>query len=216
MRSVRYKPVAFALLFFLGLAPAASAQQGKQKKHEKQDKDRNVWSYDGGVFFETDGSLPNGPCFRVHGHMTSDDFFNGLKRIDTDQTTLFQRGNETLTKFPDSVIVVFSIRDQFCAAGVQQVGTRPYLTEKVIDELRLSIYWKDGVDLSPVKGVKEVNTRVDRIEPYATSLAADLPARYEWSYQLVVPSAGVSLMDSLAFVFRTPDGRIAARVAARL
>ena len=216
MQSVRYKPVAFALLLFLGLVPGASARQAKHKKPEKQDKDRNVWSYDGGVFFETDGSLPNGVCFRVHGQMTSGDFFNGLRRIDTDQTTVFQRGIETVTEFPDSVMIVFSIRDQLCLPGVQQVGTRPYLTGKMIDELRLAIYWKHGVDLSPVKGVKEVNSRVDRIQPYATSLAADLPARYEWSYQLVVPSAGVPLMDSLAFVFRTPDGRIAARVAARL
>jgi len=216
MPSVRYKPIAFVLLFVLALAPGASAQQVKHKKHEKRDKDRNVWSYDGGVFFETDGSLPNGVCFRVHGQMNADDFFNGLKRIDTDQTTVFQRGDETLTKFPDSVTVSFSIRDQFCPAGVQQVGTRPYLTEKMIEELRLSMYWKHGVDLSPVKGVKEVNSRVDRIQPYAASLAADLPPRYEWLYQFAVPSAGVSLTDSLAFVFRTPDGRIAARVAARL
>ena len=216
MPSVRYKPIAFVLLFVLALAPGASAQQVKHKKHEKRDKDRNVWSYDGGVFFETDGSLPNGVCFRVHGQMSSDDFFNGLKRIDPDQTTVFQRGDETLTKFPDSVTVSFSIRDQFCPAGVQQVGTRPYLTEKMIEELRLSMYWKHGVDLSPVKGVKEVNSRVDRIQPYAASLAADLPPRYEWLYQFAVPSAGVSLTDSLAFVFRTPDGRIAARVAARL
>ena len=216
MPCVRYKPIASALLFFLSLAPSVSAQGAKHKKHEKQDRDRNVWSYDGGVFFETDGSLPNGVCFRVHGHMTSDDFFDGLRRIDTDQATVFQRGKETVTKFPDSVTVFFSIRDQLCPAGVQQVGARPYLTEKMIDELRLAIYWKHGVDLSAVKGVKEVNSRVDRIQPYATSLAADLPARYEWSYQLVVPSAGVSLIDSLAFVFRTPDGRIAARVAARL
>lgn len=216
MQSVRYKPIALALLFVLSMAPGLSAHQAKHKNHEKPDKDRNVWRYDGGVFFETDGSLPNGVCFRVHGHMTSDDFFNGLRRIDTDETTVFQRGNETVTKFPDSVVVSFSIRDQLCPAGVQQVGTRPYMTEKMIEELRLSIYWKQGVDLSPVKGVKEVNSRVDRIQPYATSLAADLPARYEWSYQFVVPSAGVPLLDSLAFVFRTPEGRIAARVAARL
>jgi hypothetical protein len=216
MLFVRYKPITLALLFLLGLAPSAPRQQSKNKKHEKQDKERNVWRYDGGVFFETDGSLPNGVCFRVHGQMTSDDFFNGLRRIDSDQATVFQRGSETVTKFPDSVVVSFSIRDQLCPAGVQQVGTHPYLTEKMIGQLRLSIYWKHGVDLSPVKGVKEINSRVDRIPPYATSLAADLPARNEWSYQLVVPSAGVSLMDSLAFVFRTPDGRIAARVAARL
>ena len=216
MQSAGYKTIALALLFFLGLAPGAPPQQAKHKKHEKLDKDRSVWSYDGGVFFETDGSLPNGVCFRVHGQMSADDFFDGLRRIDTDQATVFERGNETVTKFPDSVTVSFSIRDQLCPAGVQQVGTRPYLTEKMIAELRLSLYWKHGVDLSPVKGVKEVNSRVDRIEPYAASLAADLPARYEWSYQFAVPSAGVSLMDSLAFFFRTPDGRIAARVAARL
>lgn len=216
MPSARYKPIALALLLSLGLAPGASPRQASHKKHEKPVKDRNVWSYDGGVFFETDGSFPNGACFRVHGRMSSDDFFNGLRRIDTDQTTVFERGKETVTKFPDSVTVSFSIRDQLCPAGVQQVGARPYLTEKMIEQLRLSIYWKHGVDLSLVKGVKELNVHEDRIEPYATSLAAELPPRYEWSYQFVVPSAGVSLMDSLAFVFRTPDGRIAARVAARL
>ena len=216
MQSAGYKTIALALLFFLGLAPGAPPQQAKHKKHEKLDKDRSVWSYDGGVFFETDGSLPNGVCFRIHGQMISGDFFNGLKRVDTDQSTVFQRGNETVAKFPDSVTVSFSIRDQLCPAVVQQVGTRPYLTEKMIGELRLSLYWKHGVDLSALKGVQQVNSRVDRIQPYAASLAADLPARYEWSYQFVVPSAGVSLMDSLAFVFRTPDARIAARVAARL
>jgi hypothetical protein len=216
MPSVRYNPIALALLFFLNTAPRAYAEQAKYKQHEKADKGRNVWSYDGGVFFETDGSLPNGVCFRIFGQMSSGDFFDGLKRIDTDQSMVFRRGNETVTKFPDSVTVSFSIRDQFCFAGVQQVDTRPPLTGKMIEELRLSLYWKHGVDLSPVKGVQEVNSRVDRVQPYAASLAADLPARYQWSYQFAVPSAGVSLMDSLAFVFRTPDGRIAARVAARL
>jgi len=86
----------------------------------------------------------------------------------------------------------------------------------MIDELRLSIYWKHGVDLRPVKGVKEINARIDRKQPYATALTAELPPRYEWSFEMDVPSADVPLMDSLAFVFRMPDGRIAARVAARL
>jgi hypothetical protein len=67
-----------------------------------------------------------------------------------------------------------------------------------------------------VKGAKEIESRVERIQPYATSLAGELPARYEWTFEFVVPSAGVPLMDSLAFVFRTADGKIAARVAARL
>ncbi len=216
MRSDHHKLIVVAMPLFFLVVSGASAQQAKHKPHNKREKAKNVWSYDGGVFFETDGSLPNGTCFRISGRMSSDDFFNGLRRIDTDQATIFQRGTETLTKFPDSVTISFTIRDQLCPSGVQQVGTRPYLTQKMIDDLRLGIFWKHGVEMHPVKGVTEINSRVDRIQPYATSLAGDLPARYEWSYQFVVPSAGVSLMDSLAFVFRTPDGRIAARVAARL
>lgn len=213
MRSAGSKMVLFVLLSFFSLAPNASAQQTKHSKHEGHDQ--TIWNYEGGVFFETDGSLPNGVCFRIHGRMISGDFFDDLKRIDTHESTVFQRGGETVTKFPNSVTVLFTIRD-FCAAGVQEMGTRPYLTQKMVDDLRLTIYWKRGVDLKPVKGVKEIDARVDRIQPYAASLAAELPPRYEWSYELVVPSAGVSLMDSLAFVFQTPDGRIAARVAARL
>src|SRR2546421_8860741 len=117
MSLLDYKIAGAAFLIFLGCAPGVSLTEEK--------RDKSVWNYDGGVFFETDGSLPNGVCFRVHGQMSSGDFFNGLKRIDTDQSTVFQRGNETVTKFPDSVTVSFSIRDQLCPAGVQQVGTRP-------------------------------------------------------------------------------------------
>ena len=213
MRSASYKPVLCVLACFFFLLPGAAAQQTRRSKQDGHDQ--TVWNYDGGVFFETDGSLPNGACFRIHGRMSSGDFFDNLKRIDTDEATIFRRGSETVTKFPDSVTISFSIRD-FCPAEVQQMGTRPFLTQKMVDDLRLAIYWKHGVDLQPVRGVRESNARVDRIPPYATSLAAELPPRYEWSYELEVPSAGVSLMDSLAFVFRTPDGRIAARVAARL
>lgn len=214
MRSAFSKPVLLVGLLFLFLAPCVSGQASRHGKHDGHDK--TVWNYEGGVLFETDGSLPNGVCFRIYGVMNSGEFFDGLKRIDTDDGTQFRLGTETVTKFPDSVTVSFSIRDQLCPPGVQQIGTRKYMTQKMIDELRLSLYWKHGVDLKPVKGAEEVASHVDRIQPYATSLTAELPARYEWTFEFTVPSAGAPLMDSLAFVFRTPDGHIAARVAARL
>ena len=214
MQDAIHKPGAVALLIFLCMAPFSAAEQTKHGKHDG--KEKSVWNYDAGALFETDGSFPNGACFRITGRMSAGEFFDGLKRIDTDQGTTFRRGMETLTQFPDFVTVVFSIRDELCPGGLQQVGTRTYLTQKMVDDLRLSIYWKHGVALKLVKGVKEMGARVDRIQPYATSLAAELPPRYEWSFEMEVPSAGVPLMDSLAFVFRTPDGHIAARVAARL
>lgn len=214
MRCGSSKPVLFVPLLFLFLVPCVSAQAARHGKHDGHDK--TVWNYEGGVLFETDGSLPNGVCFRIYGIMNSGDFFDSLKRIDTDDGAQFLLGKETVTKFPDSVTVTFAILDQLCPAGLQQVGTRKYMTQKMIDDLRLSLYWKHGVDLQPVKGAKEIASHVDRIQPYATSLSAELPARYEWTFEFAVPSDGVSLMDSLAFVFRTPDGKIAARVAARL
>jgi len=212
------KTAALVILSFSCLAPSALASQHKQSQHKQnqQLKEKTVWNYDGGVFFETDGSLPNGVCFRISGRMNSQDFFDNLKRVDSEESTIFRHGSESVTQFPESVIISFSIRDQSCPTGVQQVGTRAYMTQKMMDSLRLSIYWKHGVDLRPAKNSKLMNARVDHINPYATALAAELPPRYEWSYDLSVSSAGVPLSDSLVFVFRTPDGRIAARVAARL
>jgi len=218
MRSRTYKAAAALLFSFFCFVPAASTNQHKQNQSQqsKHPEEKIVWNYDNGVFFETDGTLPNGVCFRISGQMTSPDFFDDLKRVDTEAGTVFRRGQETITQFPDSVSVSFAIRDQLCPAGIQQIGARTYMTQEMMDSLRLSIYWKHGVDLHPTKNIKVLSARTDRIRPYAASLAAELPRRYEWSYELVVPSEGVSLSDSLAFVFRTPDGRIAARVAARL
>lgn len=208
-----YITASFTTLSLLLLAPGASTGQHKQNqlKHEK-----NIWNYDGGVFFETDGSLPNGVCFRVYGRVTSEDFFDNLKRVDTDEGTIFRRDTKTVTRFPDSLTVSYTVRDQACPSGIQKVGSRAYMTQEMMENLHLSIYWKHGVELRPIENIKLLDTRVDRINPYAAALAAELPRRYEWSYVLSVPSVGVSLSDSLVLIFRTPDERIAARVAARL
>lgn len=196
------------LLIFLGCAPAAPLKQSG--------RDKSVWNYDGGVIFATDGSLPNGVCFRVNGEVNAGEFFEHLKRVDNEHGTVFLRGTETVSEFPHALDVVFAIRDEPCTPGLREIAPRTYLTREMMSHLQLSIYWKHGVDLRPVKDVTEVETRVERITPYAKELAAELPQRFEWSYQLAVPSSGVPLTDSLVFVFRTDRERIVARVAARL
>ena len=208
MRFFQIKAAGLSLLCFLLLVPAASTGQFK--------RDKNIWNYDGGVIFATDGALPNGVCFRVSGDVNAADFFNNLKRIDDEHGTVFRRGTELVSEFPETLDVSFSIRDQPCTPGLREVAPRTYLTREMMSRLQLSIYWKHGVDLRLVKDVKEVETRVERIVPFARSLAAELPVRFEWSYQLLVPSARVPLTDSLVFVFRTNEERVAARVAARL
>ena len=193
----------------LCLAPAFA-----QPPHE-----RSVWNYDGGVVVVTNGSIPNGPCFRIRGRVGAPGFFDHLKRIDTDTGTTFRHGAETVTEFPDEVVLSFVVHDwydQTCPPKVQNTSSSPYLTRAMMSSLDLYLYWKRGVELRPIRGVQQKYFSVDPVIPYAVADARDLPEKLEWSYQYVIPSKGVPLTDSLVLVLRAADGHIAARVAARL
>jgi hypothetical protein len=207
-------------LFSLALAASfvflpASAQSQKKSKHPKAPAPK-VENYYGGVFLVGDGGIPNGACFRINGRITSADFFNGLKSYESDDGTIFRIGTKEVTQFPDKLLLSLTIRDQPCAFGLQPVGTGSYLTKEVMSSLKLSLYWKHGVDLRPAGKIAVLQLSADPIEPYAKDLAAELPKRYLWSYELGIPAGGVPLTDSLVLIFRTADGHIAARVAARL
>jgi len=202
------KSLVYTCLALASLAPNASSGQSK--------RDKSVWNYDGGIIFATDGSLPNGVCFRVNGEVNAGEFFNNLKRVDDERGTQFRRGTETPTHFPGELFLSFDIHDHPCAPGLRDFEVRAHLTHEMMSTLRLSFYWKRGVDLRPVKNITEVRSFVEPIAPYAANLASELPKRYTWSYQLAVPSKDIPLTDSLVLIFRTPDGHIAARVAARL
>jgi hypothetical protein len=207
-------------LFSLALAAScvffpAGAQSQKKTKHPKA-PDPKVENYYGGLFLIGDGGIPDGACFRINGRITSADFFNGLKSYESEDGTIFRHGTNEVTQFPDKLLLSVTIQDQPCSTGLQPVGTGVYLTQETMSSMKLSFYWKHGVDLRPVGKITLVHFSVDPIQPYATSLAAELPKRYLWSYELGIPAADVPLTDSLVLIFRTMDGHIAARVAARL
>jgi hypothetical protein len=202
-----------ALVASLVFLPAAQAQ--KKSKHPRP-VETNIQNYYGGVFLIGDGGIPDGPCFRVNGRVTSGQFFNDLKSFDTADGTIFRLGTNEVALFPEKLLLSLTIRDQPCSTGLQPVGTGVYLTPETMSSLKLSLYWKHGVDLRPAGKVAMIHFSVDPIQPYAASLAPELPKRYLWSYELGIPSAEVPLSDSLVLVFRTSAGRIAARIAARL
>jgi hypothetical protein len=203
-----------ALAGFFLLAPAGAQQSKKTKKPKPPDP--KVENYYGGLFLIGDGGIPNGPCFRINGRVTSSGFFNDLKSYESDDGTIFKAGTNEVTQFPDRLLLSLTIRDQLCSFGLQPVGTGGYLTPEAMGSLKLSLYWKHGVELRPAGKVAVVNYSVNPIQPYATDVAADLPKRYLWSYELGITCASVPLTDSLVLIFRTADGHIAARVAARL
>jgi hypothetical protein len=182
-------------------------------------REKTVWNYDGGVPIITNGSIPNGPCFRINGQVSAPGFFDHLKRIDSDTGTIFRRGSETVAQFPDYLVLTFVVRDHYdntCPPRVENAASSPYLTRAMMSTLNLFLYWKHGVELRPIGGVESKYFSVDPVKPYASPQAGDLPERFQWSYQYLVPSKGVPLTDSLVLVLRTETGHIAARVAARL
>ena len=195
--------------------PVASVAGQKKTKHPKP-PDPKVENYYGGVFLVGEGDIPNGPCFRINGRITSADFFNQLKSYESDDGTIFRLGTNEVTEFPDKLLLSLTIRDQPCSFGLQPVIPATYLTKEIMNSMRLTLYWKHGVDLRPISKIAVLQLNADPIQPYATGLAEELPKRYLWTYELGVPAAGVPLTDSLVLIFRSPDGHIAARVAARL
>lgn len=179
-------------------------------------REKSVWNYDGGIFLETDGSISNNTCFRVSGRVTAKHFFDDLKRIDKkDAETIFQRGKETVTEFPKVLLLQFALYDFPCSTKLQETGTRKYLTRAVVSELRLSLYWKHGLELRPLTNYTPVAFNIRPIYPLDIE-AKDLPERLEWDYELAIPSEGVPLTDSLVLIIRTPEEKTAARVAARM
>jgi hypothetical protein len=181
--------------------------------------DKSVWSYEGGLFVITNGSIPKGPCFRLAGRVTSGDFFDHLKRIDKDGGTIFRRGPETVETFPDQLTLSFLVHDHYdqtCPPREENPDAPKYLTRTMMSSLHLYLYWKRGVELRPVGNVERKYFAVREVIPAAAARAHGLPEKLEWAYEYVVPSAGVPLTDSLVLVLRDAENHIVARVAARL
>jgi hypothetical protein len=205
--------MAASLLCGLAVVFASAAQKPGDKPKRIP---KTIWNFDGGVFLETDGSLSENTCFRLAGHMADKGFFDNLKRIDDNQGTRYLRGKDVVTEFPERLRLIFVIHDEPCPSQSQGSQGRQYLTREMMSALHLSLFWKRGVALRPAENFKVKFFSVEPIPPYATELANELPKRFQWAYELDIPSAGIPLSDSLVLILRNADGRIAARVAARL
>jgi hypothetical protein len=175
-----------------------------------------VLNFDGGIFFETDGSLSEITCFRVSGRAGAPHFFENFKRIDDEHGTQYRRGQEVVTEFPEELHVPLVIFDFPCASQLDHLGPRRYLTQDMMRTLRFSFYWKRGLELRRIENFRQEAATAEPVEPYNTEIKEELAKRYRWFLEFTVPSAGVPLMDRLVLIIRTPEGRTAARVAARL
>src|SRR5215472_6537182 len=217
------------LLSCLAAAPARSFQsrleerthskaEGKEKSAKAKAAKRTVWNLDGGVFFATDGHLPNGSCFRLSGQLNAPDFFDGLRRVDSEEGTLYYLRNQLVTEYPVQVQIVIRLLDFPCTLDLKDTIARPPITRDMMATLRLNFFWKQGVHMRPVEESKRTGADIRRIGTFAAGPAADdeLTPRYEWNYVFTVNSGNVALTNDLVLVIENQEHKIAARVAARL
>ena len=186
-----------------------------KKKPPKVPK-RTVWNLDGGVFFATEGHLESGSCFKLSGGMTAPDFFDGLRRVDTDEGTTYLLNDKPVTEFPDELLLTMHLLDYPCSRDLKDTAVRPPLTPEIISALRLHFYWKDGVALRPVDSSKRTDASVTRLVPFAKQADDELAPRFQWNYTFTIQSAGVPLTNDLVLIIESEDHKIAARTAARL
>ena len=179
-------------------------------------RDKTVWNYSGGVLLETDGSLPEGPCFRLTGKVTEPEFFENLKREDSNSGTVYRRGNEIVTEFPRALHLTFLMYDMPCDNQLKAIGSRVYLNRALMGKLHLGFFWKRGTELRPASGVALKTFEIHALPHYAEQQVKDLPEKYEWWFDFDVPSESVPITDSLVLIVLTANNHIAARVAARL
>jgi hypothetical protein len=179
-------------------------------------RERTVWNYDGGLHVATEGHVPGGPCFHLLEHLTADNFFENLRRVDSTAGTFYKRGNDIVTDFPEVMHLNFELYDVPCPDQLQVTGTRVYLSKSMISNLRFGFAWKHGMDMRAARQISLKNAEAHPIQPYAEDLADELPKKYEWEFEFDVPSKGVPLTDSLVLVIYSPDHHIVARVAARM
>jgi hypothetical protein len=179
-------------------------------------REKTIWNYDGGLLMVTDGAVPNGPCFHLFGRLTGDEFFTNLRRVDSTSGTLYKRGNDIITEFPEVMHLSIVLFDRPCSDGLEVTGSSTYLSKAVIGSFHLGFSWKHGMAMRPVHGVSLRRTDAQLVSPYAEQLAEKLPKKYEWLFEFNVPGKGIPLTDSLVLVIYSPDGHIIARVAARL
>jgi hypothetical protein len=212
-----YSKLRFRIQVAAGVGAAVLLASVPNAASPSPSREKSVWNYDGGLSLVTDGSIPGGPCFRIKGRVSAPNFFDNLKRVDRDVSgAIFRRGTETLTHFPDQLILAFVVYDHPCSTQLEHTATRTYLTRSLMSSLHLYFYWKRGVELRPIANVQPKYFSIDPVMLSAADRAHDLPQKLEWSYEFAVPSSGVPLTDSLVLILRSPDGHIAARVAARM
>jgi len=153
-------------------------------------------------------------CLLLYGTVEAGDFFDRLKIRKTRKGVRFQERGEEVQNFPEALVVrVFAVLGA-CSAQQQSadrgaISANVQLDEDFLKSVSFDGRWKQGfaeqiAELGPV-----AEGRIRSPDPSHND-------RDWWAYEFKVRSEGISLNNALVIVMHLPDGKMVARLSARL
>jgi len=140
-------------------------------------------------------------CADFYPDLESDEFFNGLQRIDRDRSSEFQKYSRPVMTYPSHLTIQIDVRINVCDANVYTPAVAP----DFLKTLHFKVQWKRELYLRPVASYA--------VESVPLNLSEDDGRRL-----LVVQirdNNNVPLTDHLVLTILSPEGKILSRMVAR-
>jgi hypothetical protein len=154
-------------------------------------------------------------CLILDGALEADDFFSDLRGGRTADGAEFRKGTQRVTTFPDILTVrviaelgTCTLRERKAVGDISSMRNVRF-DEEFMRSVTFEGSWKDGFDQKPAELGPVAEGRIPNPTPLPNY-------RDWWEYEFEVRSKGVSLNDALVIVVQSPDGKMVARLSARL
>jgi hypothetical protein len=140
-------------------------------------------------------------CADFYPDLESDEFFNGLQRIDGDRTSEFRKYSRAVTSYPAHLTIQIDVRINVCDANIYTPAVAP----DFLKTLHFKVQWKRELYLRPVASYA--------VESVPLNVSEDDGRRL-----LVVQirdNNNIPLTDHLVLTILSPEGKILSRMVAR-
>jgi hypothetical protein len=170
---------------------------------------KNDTTYDGSVDFGSQVIYLNDGCVSVDGTVTSGNFFDDLKRLDTGSEFQFRKSGGLVTEYPNSLTTSIRLVGGECADTISRPPSSIFHNDSY--SLRFQVEWKDGMELRPAV--------LSPITAHCTDASSTpIPSRDftipSITCEMTVESQGIPLANHLIVSVFTADGKLLTRLSA--
>jgi hypothetical protein len=147
-------------------------------------------------------------CIAFASFLTSDDFFEGLRPVETPAGRKFFKGAKEIDAFPAELTVEVQAVAQDCSKfPLEVLGSGA--TDSLLKALHFKLSWKTGLNQRPIR-----NFSLETKAPDSASWIED--ERAKWRYDFNIQSVNVPLTDHLVIEIYSGAEHFLTRLSANL